>query len=480
MENNTNPYTRAVGALAELFYSAAIESSNFSELESRAIDVGHACMADAFGLALEAYDAKLLREKPASLKAHDVRKRTLATEIGDVAFSARRYRDRFGCDVYLLADALDIAYGTRLSPGAEGFLVEAAAHVSYAKSAKLLGRHGSHVEPTTVMNCMRKAGLLCAEQDEEIAYDLYKNGVAPEAECERESLCIEADGTYFSVQKPPEGAPKRMEVKAIVAYEGKEAEGGKVRRRGNVHHGLVGHADEIWAQGIGAVGQKYDLSKLKRIHLGGDGEAWCKNAQAYLPKADVVFHLDPFHMNRALLSCFSDKAFAWNVIGMINDGDKESALSLLSFCKDQHIGYKDRLDKVMAYLSNNIDAIAIDGPTLGTMESENQHLYGVRMDAFPCAWSIRGASDMARIISRRESKRAIPKMTREKSMGLKRKQKRKAKELAYYERKAPKTGRILETVGKGYLPPHQVEIRKMQKDKAYALLKGIERVGRGI
>lgn len=68
MENNTNPYTRTVGALAELFYGAMIESDNFSELESKAIDIGHVYTADAFGLALEAYDARLLRENQRRLK----------------------------------------------------------------------------------------------------------------------------------------------------------------------------------------------------------------------------------------------------------------------------------------------------------------------------------------------------------------------------------------------------------------------------
>ena len=93
-----------------------------------------------------------------------------ATEIGDVSFSIRRYRDRFGCDVYLLADALDIPYGARVSPGAADFLVEAAAHVSYARAARLLARHGLRVRATTVMRCMRDAGSLCAEEDRWIGY----------------------------------------------------------------------------------------------------------------------------------------------------------------------------------------------------------------------------------------------------------------------------------------------------------------------
>ena len=52
----------------------------------------------------------------------------------------------------------------------------------------------------------------------------------------------------------------------------------------------------------------------------------------------------------------------------------------------------------MAYLENNMEIIAGEGPSLGTMESESQHVYGVRMDSFPCAWSVRGASDMARLL----------------------------------------------------------------------------------
>ena len=43
----------------------------------------------------------------------------------------------------------------------------------------------------------------------------------------------------------------------------------------------------------------------------------------------------------------------------------------------------------------NIDAIYTGGPSLGTMESEQQHVYGCRMDAFPCAWTLRGAVSLA-------------------------------------------------------------------------------------
>lgn len=480
MANDTNPRARAIAALTELFFETACAATSFSDLESEAIDLGHGCMAQAFGLALEALDAQLLAERPESLRVHDIRRRSLATEIGDVSFSIRRYRDRFGRDVYLLADALDIAYGARVSPGATEFLVEAAAHVSYAKAAKLLARHGSPVRPQTVMGCMRKAGRLCAEEDEAAATSLYRDGVVPEAEHAEEELCMEADGTYFRVQGRPGDAPKRLEVKAMVAYAGKELKGGKVRRRACAHHALVGAPSELWSEGIAsAVGRRYDLSKVKRVHLGGDGEGWCRDAERYLPKAAVTFHLDPWHVNHAVMSCFADAKMAWNVLEVINDGDKGEAVSLLKACLDAGLARERQTRAVVSYLEGNIDHVALEGPSLGTMESENQHLYGVRMDSFPCAWSVQGASDMARIISRRESEAKIPRMTRARSAGARRRKAREGKELLFYGEQGG-AGKVVESVGSGYLPPHQVDTRKMIPGKAYALYKGMANLDRGI
>lgn len=169
MEDSTNPRTQAIAALAELFFESACRSADLAQLKSSAIDIGHGCMAEALGLA----------QKTEGISVHDVRSRTLATEIGDVGFSLRRYRDRFGEDVYLLADAPDIPYGCRISPGAQEFLVQSASLVSYAKAAKLLARHGSSVKATSVMRCPRDAGALCAADDEKAARELYRDGVLP-------------------------------------------------------------------------------------------------------------------------------------------------------------------------------------------------------------------------------------------------------------------------------------------------------------
>ena len=102
------------------------------------------------------------------------------------------------------------------------------------------------------------------------------------------------------------------------------------------------------------------------------------------------------------------------------------------------------------------------------------------MDCWPCAWSLRGASDMARLISRRASGRAVPRMTRERSEGGRRRERRERKELAFHERRGLGAGSVLQSAGKGYLPPHQADMRRMDPGKAYALRKGMANLDRGI
>ena len=77
-------------------------------------------------------------------------------------------------------------------------------------------------------------------------------------------------------------------------------------------------------------------------------------------------YLDPFHVNHAIMSCSPDPKAGWRVIDVVGDGDVEEACRLI----------EGRAERVVAYLRGNAGAIAVEGPSLGTMESENQHLYG--------------------------------------------------------------------------------------------------------
>ena len=457
VDNDSSLREAAVASMAEIFLAGARGAADFAAFEDAAIAAGHSMMAEAMGRALEARDAELAAGRPAGLRMRDRRERTLATEVGDVSFSRCRYAGEEGA-VYLLDDALDLPWGARVSPGAAAFLVTAGTMASYARTASLLARRGSSVSATAVMACLRSAGALCAEEDEAAADALYSDGVVPAAERAREALLVEADGTFLSLQRPAEGEPRRVELKAMVAYEGKERRGRKVVRVAPFHHALVGTAGELWSQGVAAMGRRWDLSRLESVHLGGDGEPWCSALGAWLPRAEVVFHLDPFHVNRAILAALPDKRLAGRLIGLVRDGGKEAAVALLKGCLSQGLARPRAGAAAVGYLEGNLGSVAVAGPSLGTMESDNQHLYGARMDSVPCGWSRAGACDMGRLISRRESGRAVPRMTRELSASPRRRRRREAREL---KRAGTRASEVVQSVGSGYEPPHRARVGRM-------------------
>lgn len=466
MDNHTSIAARAAGALAEVFAPLALEAADFAGFEDAAIAAGHAAMADAMAIALEALDAELARSLPAGVRVHDRRPRTLATEVGDVTFPQRRCRGPLG-DSYPLSDRLDLPWGARVSPGARGFLVQAASIVSYERSARLMARRGSSVSRSAVMGCMRAAGALCAEEDAAAALSLVRDGVLPDAEGEASELRVEADGTRLGLQRPGDG-PDRCEVKAMVAYEGKERRGRKVRRVAPMRHALVGASGELWAEAVAKMGRRWDLSKVERVDLGGDGEGWCAGIGAFLPAGEARFHLDPFHVNRAVLSCFSDKGAAWKVIDVASDGDGEAAAALMRCMRDLGMADRGDPDGVVGYLERHLGAIGAEGPSLGTMESENQHVYGARMDSVPCGWSLAGASDMARVLSREFSGEAVPRPTRASSASPRRRARAAARELRALEKSGLPASAVVESVGRGYEPPHRACVSQMSAEVSFA------------
>ena len=475
MHDTAAPWAEASLLLSSSFYEMLREDDvDFEEFESRAISFGHSAMADAIAMALERRDAELCADLPEGCKAHDRRPKTLASEVGDLHFRCRRVRDAFGNSVIPLADALDLPWNSRVTPGARSFLVDAGADVSYQKAANLMARRGSRVSATTVMNSIRQAGALCAEEDAALAEDLFVNGVMPPGEVESAQVLVEADGTWIRLQGVKEGEADRVEVKALVAYGSKAEEGGKTRRVDAVHHGCVATPDSFWTQGVAAIGTRFDLDKVEVCHMGTDGEGWCERGVEFFPaRVKPTGHLDPFHVNRAVLSCFAaeDRRGAWHVLDVLNDGDKEEACLLLEAMRDSGIARAGRTDKVLGYLRNNIELIAVEGPSLGTMESENQHLYGARMDSVPCAWSRPGASAMARLVSRKHSKREVPRMTRTRSLTPKRAKQRERRILAALNTGG--AGKMVESVGSGYLPPHQASVSNMKAEVLYAA--GVDR-----
>lgn len=374
MDEDSTSRAAALEYLTEAFSEAAraacADGRGMEAAEDACVAIAHGLSAEALSAALERMDDELCSSLPGGVRVHDRRPRTLATKVGDVSFRCRRCRDAAGNAVVPLADTIDVPWGARISPSAAAFLVQAGARVSYAGAAALLSMAGGSA--VSVTGLVHGEGALCAAEDASAAESLFGSGVIPGADCEADEICVEADGTWFRLQHAPDGEPKRVEVKALVAYQGKSSSGGRASRVRAVRHGCVAAPAEFWREGVAAVGSRFDLSKVERCHLGSDGEAAYGAGGSFLP-CGADRHIDPFHVNRAVLSCFGpgERRLGSKVLSVAMEGEAASAAALLEAARAHGLANANA-ERVAAYLRNNAEYFATCGAHVA--KYSNEHL----------------------------------------------------------------------------------------------------------
>ena len=442
-------------ALSELMASSP---AGFAQLEEAAKRMALASCAEALSRALAARDRELLASsRPAGSRVHSRRGRTLATTMGDVTFRRALLLDAAGSTLCPLDEELGLPLGDRVSPSARGFLVTCGADVPFARTARLLEMAGgSAVSATTVMNSLRRAGEAVAGLERSAARDLYRDGVPPEADSFAEEVLVEADGTYVRMR---DGSA--AEVKAVVAYAGKERGGGRARRVEPVRLGCVGEAPGVfWEQAVAQIGRRFDLARVERVHLGTDGEAQYVNGLASMRFPEAAGHIDPFHVARAVASCAVDRAAGGAALAdAVRSLGPEACADLIDDMIEDGTA-REGSEAVAAYLRRHAAEIG-GGPSMGTMEAEQQHMYKVRMASFPCAWSREGADAMARVRSWLYSGFELPGRTREGSRSRRRAARRDERLASFV---ASRPGTRLKSEGKGWEYPVSASLAGMGSD----------------
>lgn len=360
------------------------------------MEAGFESMASAMSMALERHDDKLCASRPAHCTVHDRKTRTLLTECGQVSFTRRLYRDPYGRQFSLLDESLGIKIRSRISPGAYEMVRDDALCTSYAKASEILCRHTRcSLSRPAVQAIVREAGKQAIAKASSAADRLYSLGLAPAGGKTAKTLCIEADGTWVALQK---GAKAKVEVKAITAYAGKDECG----RVSPVMSAWVGQPADAWMVSVARTGEVYDLSKLETVHLGTDGEGWCKAGAKFFPNAEVVGHLDRWHLLKTIRWALDEKD-CWRVWHACETGHAKEAAEALS----PLAAADDKVARLRSYITNNADIIGVPGPAMGSIECDNATIYKSRLGGRR-AWSEKTLSAMACLLSLKASKMELP------------------------------------------------------------------------
>lgn len=91
----------------------------FNDLEEAAWHMGRELARGLLERCLEALDEELYRDRPAGLRVHGVRTRSVLTLVGTVRFRRRYYRTSGGGTSFLLDEAVGLEPRRRLSKRVE-------------------------------------------------------------------------------------------------------------------------------------------------------------------------------------------------------------------------------------------------------------------------------------------------------------------------------------------------------------------------
>lgn len=173
-----------------------------------------------------------------------------------------------------------------------------------------------------------------------------------------------------------------------------------------VYSGIM-EGDRFWEGFSLALAKKYNLSKVGRVIVGGDGASWVKEGAELL---GGIYELDKFHLRRAINQTL-DNELAMEIYRACIMGKVDKADRLLIDLQQKASGEKAKeIARLRGYLMANSFGLRdyrleVDGDGLrglGAIEGNVDKLVANRMKKRSMSWTIKGAQRMARLISLRE------------------------------------------------------------------------------
>lgn len=420
-----NKYTEAkdavANAVANLMFIAFEEGkADFSENQVGFNDLQKA-MAEGIGIAVEYYDQLLFATRPACLTPIKTADRTLLSLKGDISYKRRIYTNEAGETIALVDEALAIQKSQKMVPSFQAVLSELSLEQSFEKTARTLEACGaSYVSKETVKHSLEQTEHLLSEHDDEAMHSLFDLGEVPEGKHEAEDVYVEIDSTFVPSQEEDK---KKICIKGASLYAGKERQHNKTVRIEPAFVYTQEDTQTFKKRVVTEVFQQFQREKIKRIHIGFDGEAQYKTGWQSLfgQNIDVKGYIDPYHLNKYIEKTFSKHTKATKdlknqMFHLLNGGFTNQALSLLENLSSldapvlSRLVNTDALEDLKKYLANNFDYIKAlpKRASLGTIESDHMRVAKARMCARPCGWSQKGAHALVRANASRLSNKPIP------------------------------------------------------------------------
>lgn len=313
--------------------------------------------------------------------------KSLGTIFGEVKYKRTYYQNkRTGEYRYLSDEMLGIKPRDKMDTSLKAKLVEEAIDSPYRKSGKIASE-SMELTGQTVMNSIRELG---AVENNVVSIKKKNNKI--------KLLFIEADEDHVALQNG-----KNIEPRLIYVHEGRK----KVSKdrykliNKRVFSGVYQTSEDLWLEVADYIDEAYDMDKIEKIYLSGDGASWIKTGVEWIKSA--VYVLDRFHLSKYVKKSTAHLPHItsplWNYINRLEkDNVKELFKIILEETESET--KRESVKESRRYILNNWEGIKqqYNDDYIGcSAEGHVSHILSDRLSSRPLGWCEEGVDQMARL-----------------------------------------------------------------------------------
>ena len=399
-------------------FEGVIKAKNYAEFNKTYVSKTVPILLKALGKFYEHLD-NYLRESDWRISngyiVKDNIKKRILTSLGYIEYKKTIYKDKDGYTVCLLDDYVGLKSKERMMVDARERILEDVIDSSYRKAGIVASIFDS-VHKQTVKNLIMETEvprIIYASQEKKVVDVLYI-----EADEDHVALQDKFKKKEYITDKNGKKRKKKNTIidKLVYCFEGKELEAPISKRKrlinpyyfAGVYRG-TNENSKLWEEVYDYISSRYDLTKVKRIYISGDGAFWIRDGLNYFKQA--VFVMDEYHILKYTIKATSmlqdsQEEGMHEIFGALRNNDKTELENIFGMiynvCKiDKE---KEVVNECYTYFMDQFESICLrfqkNEEILGcSAEGHVSHILSNRLSSRPMGWSIKGCNNISKLIA---------------------------------------------------------------------------------